>query len=423
MIRVVVSAAVLVSVAPAQQRVVFPPGVVLGGSNLSLVINEGVLFLYLTDVAHGEELWRTDGTPAGTWMVTDLEPGPVGSFLPGQANPVSMHGRVYFVAHTSATGLAMWSTDGSPGNANLFHQNPAPFATAVGATQAEGSALYFADLDPATNTYPLYRSDGTAQGITMMPGPPTAWFIVPIFVRALPGAVVYDSSVVGNLVLWRTDGTLANTYQLCNSGPADSVRVGDRLIFLMHASSGTSFDLWSTDGTVPGTHQLANDLNRWTVGVAGSSNARVVDPIVAAGVDRAWIVCVDAAGIDTIITTDGTVGGTTTAMVPLPRVSASNPAWCFLGPVICADQGYFISVRSSVTPSELWRSDGTATGTVSLGTLPGVASRLQRRRARQWHAGRDRRRPAWQATVRMRRDCAGHTLTCQLRRAGGDPLL
>src|SRR3954469_14879762 len=39
----------------------------------------GVGYFRATDPEHGMELWRSDGTEAGTWMVIDLAPGSTSS--------------------------------------------------------------------------------------------------------------------------------------------------------------------------------------------------------------------------------------------------------------------------------------------------------------------------------------------------------
>src|SRR4051794_33901280 len=53
----------------------------------------GVLYFPAKDPAHGMELWRTDGTTAGTYRMTDICPGPCDS-SPGEVTPFK--GEVYF---------------------------------------------------------------------------------------------------------------------------------------------------------------------------------------------------------------------------------------------------------------------------------------------------------------------------------------
>src|SRR5262245_47463920 len=70
-----------------------------------------------TDPDHGRELWRTDGTPAGTTLVADINPG-AGSSDPGQF--ATMNGYLYFAAtNPYEGGRELWRTDGSAAGTKL----------------------------------------------------------------------------------------------------------------------------------------------------------------------------------------------------------------------------------------------------------------------------------------------------------------
>jgi ELWxxDGT repeat protein len=81
------------------------------GSNPSPYVSlGGYVYFYAADVDHGGELWRTDGTPEGTTLVKDIRPGPASS-IPRWMQLVG--GRIYFQADDGATGVEMWTTDGT----------------------------------------------------------------------------------------------------------------------------------------------------------------------------------------------------------------------------------------------------------------------------------------------------------------------
>jgi ELWxxDGT repeat protein len=69
---------------------------------------KGMLYFQFNDGRHGSELWRSDGTRAGTWMVTDQRPGP-DSAVPTNFTPFK--GRLYFAAHDDAVGVELFSID------------------------------------------------------------------------------------------------------------------------------------------------------------------------------------------------------------------------------------------------------------------------------------------------------------------------
>src|SRR5437667_6171378 len=49
------------------------------GQSWYLINVNGTLFFVMDDETHGDELWKSDGTEPGTVLVNDLNPGPRGS--------------------------------------------------------------------------------------------------------------------------------------------------------------------------------------------------------------------------------------------------------------------------------------------------------------------------------------------------------
>ena len=85
-----------------------------------LTVVDGTLFFYASDGSHGEELWKTDGTAAGTIMVKDINPGSTSS------NPFHMTavgGTLFFAADDGIHGRELWKSDGTaPARAGQGHR-------------------------------------------------------------------------------------------------------------------------------------------------------------------------------------------------------------------------------------------------------------------------------------------------------------
>src|SRR5437763_4998922 len=71
----------------------------------------GSLFYYVAnDGTHGDEVWRTDGTPAGTFLLKDICPGACTS-LPRALT--SSNGLLFFFADGPQR-LGVWKSGGAP---------------------------------------------------------------------------------------------------------------------------------------------------------------------------------------------------------------------------------------------------------------------------------------------------------------------
>ncbi len=80
-----------------------------------LVVVDRTLYFAAAHPLTGRELWRSDGTPWGTWLVRDVQPGPVGSHPEGLTEET---GWLFFSASTSGRGREGWYSNGRPWDTN-----------------------------------------------------------------------------------------------------------------------------------------------------------------------------------------------------------------------------------------------------------------------------------------------------------------
>ena len=67
------------------------------------------------DEDHGNEVWRTDGTGPGTYMLSDVTPDSSSGIANSPANLVNLNGKLYFTASTLQYGMSLWTSDGTSG--------------------------------------------------------------------------------------------------------------------------------------------------------------------------------------------------------------------------------------------------------------------------------------------------------------------
>jgi ELWxxDGT repeat protein len=174
------------------------------------------LFFFVRDEAHGYELWKSDGTPAGTALLKDVTPGPEDSFLSGLT---VARESIYFFRYfpdtpTTPARTELWKSNGTTaGTVRVKDLGLGSFVLQMRATL--GNTLLFVVETPDHGTE-LWRSDGTEAGTFLVkdihPGPAGAY---PSNLRAVAGRVFFTASDAEHgLGVWRTDGTSAGTVRV-----------------------------------------------------------------------------------------------------------------------------------------------------------------------------------------------------------------
>ncbi len=88
-----------------------------GNSNPGLFTCVGdMVYFSATDGVNGVELWKTDGSEAGTLMVKDINPG-TGSSAPRDL--MLMNGVLHFIATGAGMEPELWRTDGTEAGTQL----------------------------------------------------------------------------------------------------------------------------------------------------------------------------------------------------------------------------------------------------------------------------------------------------------------
>lgn len=225
-------------------------------SNVENVVCGDSLYFRASTSACGLELWRTDGTKAGTSMVTDLRKGADGS-SPCMLETVG--GSVFFAANNGETGEELWKTDGSSAGTKLV-KDIVPGKEGVTFTRidARGGKI-FAWIEISKGRHQLWVSDGTEGGTGKIEGV-ISHELNPGWPSELPGKMVFslDDGVHGTEV-WVSDGTQLGTFLLKDIVPGekgsrpDSLRAAHGLVYFSVTATFDKKQLWRTDGTVKGT--------------------------------------------------------------------------------------------------------------------------------------------------------------------------
>jgi ELWxxDGT repeat protein len=314
-------------------------------------------------------LWRSDGTPAGTYALTDSDS------INGVSSLTRVAGRVIFV-NSEAAGAEAWSTDGTLAGTQIIRDiTPGPSGTTyiLGATPTHAFLLSGGGMSPADPARPtqFWITDGTSAGTRLIPQRGGAAYNLDLHMRPLAAGIGsqhawlmvhdYENLPGGNNAsyyqVWATDLSGTDAVRVGSSGQ-NLLTAGDRLFF-DGILDERGVEPWVSDGSVAGTQRLG-DIS--VSGINGGSDPR---DFTVFG-DQVVFTADDGLHGRELWISDGTAAGT--RMVR--DILGGPPSGAGGGLLVAGDLLYFIGVITadvSDGPGRLWRSDGTEAGTFQLG--------------------------------------------------------
>lgn len=290
------------------------------------------LYFVASDWTNGYELWKTDGTDAGTVMVKEINPAKGMLDSKSEIRQLTVMGdHLYFFANetNNADSLQIWKTNGTAAGTERIVSYKIGNTETVNSLTATSTHIYYTYNNNGTS---IYKSDGTTAGtgiflanctpyhLTSFKGEllfqtttsnPTMSHIC-ITSNEAPGYTVlkdvdpnvinlssnstyyYPMNVVDNTLyfmisvmgpateLWKTDGALSGTSLIKTLTQADGyvpaqqfVKHKDEVYFITSSTSApTKYFLNKTDGTAAGTAKLS------TTGVSEVNNLTSVDKVL-----------------------------------------------------------------------------------------------------------------------------------------------
>ena len=304
------------------------------------------------------ELWGTDGTTAGTYLVKDIA---AGNSYP--QNLQLLNNKLLFTAEDPVNNRELWISDGTYGGTSLLKEiGPGNTSSQIGQIRNHNGLVYFWANDGGGNRR-LWRTDGTTQG-TIKLTQDTAYPYY--FNNAIYMAAKDD---VHGQELWKTDGTVGGTQLIKDIYPGDtsskihSMTMFNNIVYFVADSGDIKGELWRTDGTNTGTYMVRNINPNWSAfkRYTGFGYDNLLFKIVWVKNNEFYFLANSGVGTQVslgLYKSNGTDTGTTIVKTVLTGVGAPEPH------SFTEYNGKLYFVTSSLAKgNELWVSDGTTVGT------------------------------------------------------------
>lgn len=381
----------------------------------------GRVLLWASSLAAGSRwtLWSTDGTESGSIGISDLFSSSSAQSSP--AGPLCSDGSkaLYFDCNESTPERGLWTTDGTRAGTAMLSSLPSRSSVTMGRVASScdeltvsGTTLFWTQQNQGLQppTYDLWSTNASAEGTRLVThlgrDVDVVGAGVPDWARLGDQLVFSLRTMPNGFELWRTDGTatgtvpflstLEGTQQLAARGFA----VVGEAAFFAGSNGSAPAPLAVTDGTAPGTRVFPNllvgPLYSWAPPLGVALAEKLVLAATSSGSSQLWGVSPDASEPQVLtalveveslvplaekpigsravfvakfqapeseefarlLLSDGTAEGT-----EVVEAVCAGTDFCRVDPLgVAGSAAYFKTVEN--TGVALWRTDGTTDGTV-----------------------------------------------------------
>jgi ELWxxDGT repeat protein len=347
------------------------------GTYDAMVSLNGYLYFGAYDVNLGFELHKTDGTPEGTVMVKEIMTNNNPGFKhSGISHITAFNGSIYFSAEDGVNGRELWKSDGTAAGTAMVKDIRAGQYGSIDLSyfsnfEIVNNMLYFAAWNGLQGYYhELWKTDGTSSGT------------VPVKKNNTTNTCIYPHNLIeynGNLYcsasngqndgyeLYKSDGSDAGTVLLKDIRPGgyssdpSKFKVANNLLFFTAYDDINGSELWKTDGTSAGT-QMIKDIQ---AGINGAISAigGIQNQFISFNNNLFFSAYNNINGTE-LWKSDGTADGTVLVKDIFSGTANGDPkSLTEMGGKLYFSGG---DLFDQIVGTELWQSNGTAAGTVML---------------------------------------------------------
>ncbi|AXT21165.1 T9SS C-terminal target domain-containing protein [Flavobacteriaceae bacterium AU392] len=336
-----------------------------------LTLYNNNIFFSANDNINGNELWKTDGSASGTLIAHNINQNNTSS-IPRFLK--EFNNSLYFIARRDNLFYLFKKTESELITLKDLGQDFS--GGAISATQLEtsGNYIYFSTISGT-----LWRSDGTESGTIILKTFNDIGKMIDV-----NGTLYFPTSsseTNGEIELHKSDGTIAGTVLVKNIEPGFSafptnLTNVNGVIYFSAETSNEGRELWKSDGTENGTIQVT-DINP---GVSGSISNPQSTAVITFAIDQSFNVLEnevffnanDNVNGSELWKSDGTESGTLLVKDINSGSTGSNPSEM----TVINNELYF-QAYDQENGTELWKSDGSTAGTTLISNiLPGNQSSL-----------------------------------------------